>query len=610
VSRFLPKRLVHVGEDDEDIRLAAAEDVPSEHAYITLSHCWGDVAAHEAYSLTEARREEYSQKIALAVLPQTFLHACQVTRALGQRYIWIDSLCIIQDSKEDWSEQSAQMWQIYSNSYLNISATASTNPTEGLFRRRPEKAITPCFIYVEQNHPEYPAGEYRLYSESYWTRSVDNAPVNSRAWVLQERLLAPRILHFSQSEIFWECQCLKASEAFPLGMLPLVDCRSPVSIQKDDVDEEDTPSKVPYYSLLKTWNSVVERYSPLQLTFPSDKLVALSALAQQVSLTYPAGGKYLAGLWEVPLIAELLWQSRRPGAARRVKEYRAPSWSWACIDGPVDANFDFSGYELYGDKSVSRPMLKILEASTVTANAGQPYGAVESGELNVAGCMLKVRLEKRCAPPKRERKTAQETKESFTKSMARMIPGYTGEGMQVKSNSVPETDHEALLGIDVQNGILAIDGSSDWWDGNPYGPKLSAGGDVTLDFNPDTEDEMASVAGLDLFVLPVSCVSANNRPYNRESYEIHNMGCLVLAPEESVGGESVRKYRRVGMCNIENNKVPQFLCELGNQEEEEAPSEGAYQDSLPLEDFVPKTWPCKELDFIPCSFRFVEVTIV
>ncbi|GAB1312643.1 hypothetical protein MFIFM68171_02853 [Madurella fahalii] len=602
---FLPKRLVDVGENDESIRLVASGDIqdPDKISYMSLSHCWGDPAAHKPYYLTTARLDEYAREIPASKLPKTFLDACGVTRALSQKYIWIDSLCIIQDSKQDWAEQSAEMWQVYRNSYLNISATASRSPEDGLFRERPKNGLLPCIIHVGKQHPEFPEGNYRLYSESQWTRNVDDAPINSRAWVLQERLLAPRILHFTAREVYWECHCLKASESFPLGMLPRVECKSRVSIDGDTGGAAS--GDVQHYALLKTWNSIVERYSPLNLAFPSDKLVALSALARQVSLAFPAAGKYLAGLWEAPLIAQLLWQSSTPKTASRPGEYRAPSWSWACIDGQVDPNFDFAGYELFGDKSVSRPMLKVLSVST-TVDTSQLYGAVRSGQLKVAGCLLTGRLHERRKRPERAPKTAQEHLAEWKEFMGTVIPGYTGENLQVITNSLPETTNDTHMGVDVANGVIISDESSHWWEGHAYDPKLWVGENCTLDITLDVEGEMTALAGLDLFVLPVSCVSANNRRYNRESNSIHSLGCLILRHQEGSPGT----YRRVGVCGINDDSVPAILCELGNQEEQEIPNQGLSPEVLDLEHFVPATWAYKELDFVPKQFKLVEITIV
>ncbi|KAK3395283.1 heterokaryon incompatibility protein-domain-containing protein [Podospora didyma] len=664
-SRFLPLRLIDVGKwgegendkDDDIIRLIAAQDIDPGHPYLTLSHCWGNVDAHGAYTLTTARVETYHAQIPQDILPKTFLQACHLTRGLQQRYLWIDSLCIIQDSPADWAEQSTQMWQIYSNSFLNISATASRGPGEGLFRqRRDENAPGVCMLNIEENHPALPTGDYRLYSDGLWSRGVDGGPVNGRAWVLQERLLAPRILHFGEREVFWECHQLKAAESFPMGVLPLMDCKSPISIR--DSEEKKTPfisssgAEVPHYALLKAWSAIVESYSALSLSFQSDKLVALSALAEQVSLAYPSGGRYLAGLWEAPLVAQLLWKSLGDGGARTDNDklsYRAPSWSWACIDGSVDPNFDFSGYEPYGSNSVSRPMLKILDVTINSKSKSHTYGAVESGcSLRVAGCLLRARFQKPATRPQREQQTVADRKKGWIDMMARMsIPGYTGEALDIMSNLTlgkenSWVDKETLIGTDVQNGVLFLgddDQDFEWWGptvvfsrrdtGSRSG--FGSGSDITevklpvmFDRRVEEEDEMEP--GRELFVLPVSCVTANDRRYNREGDEISSLGCLLLAVCEKPDGKRL-KYRRVGMCHVSDDQATGFLCELGNQQEEgeedrdgggEETSAAAHRrgglplqdDPLKLEDFIPQAWPSKELEFVPRKFARFDITIV
>jgi hypothetical protein len=598
----VPARLVDVGEKDEEMRLVSADDTTEGSPYMTLSHRWGSVGAHAAHSLTSARLEGYAQSIPHGSLPKTFVEACSLTRALGQRYLWIDSLCIVQDSREDWSEQSAQMWQIYSNSYLNISAAASASPAEGLFRRRDENSLGACVIHVPDEHPELPAGHHRLYSEEHWTRGVEAAPVNSRAWVLQERLLAPRIVHFGQSEVFWECHCLRASETYPQGMLPLVETKDPVPIKR--VVEDDSDGKVPYFSLLKTWDAVVGRYSALNLSFASDKLVALSALAEQISVTYPSSGKYLAGLWEAALLSQLLWVSGRPGTATRAETYRAPSWSWACIDGPITPCFDFSGYEPTGDKSTCRPTMQILGAST-TSRPGEPYGSAVSGELLVAGCLLKVRLQQRTERPRRKQRSAQEQLESFRKTMMGMGQDYAGE-ITLSANMTPG-GRQMFVGVDVQNGVLFTQGDSDWFDADSYAPKACVG-ELKLPVMLDTEDNVAALCDEDLFLLPVSCISKNDKGYDDEGYEILRLGCLLLGLEE-VDGKLTGRYRRVGACSMEDGPVSRLFCELGNQDED-IRHEGDCEEPLLVAEVVPKTWPYKDLDFMPKEFKRVKLIIV
>lgn len=108
------------------------------------------------------------KEIPLQDLPKTFADACSVARSVGAQYIWIDSLCIIQDSKDDWRRSAAMMWEIYTNSYLNISATASYDSTQGLFRKRNPETLSHCAVTIPEGHPQIGSGEYICYDDSEW----------------------------------------------------------------------------------------------------------------------------------------------------------------------------------------------------------------------------------------------------------------------------------------------------------------------------------------------------------------------------------------------------------------------------------------------------------
>jgi hypothetical protein len=194
---FLPSRLIDVGNkafgDPTLLITADAPEILVGAKYLTLSHCWGSI---EIKTLKEANLEEMKEGIAMSSLPQTFQDAIRVTRELGQRYIWIDSLCIIQDSKEDWFQESSRMGDIYSNSYCTISATGAEDGSMGLFL----------------DHKSPPASDMEA---KMWEREVDSAPLNQRAWVFQERFLSHRNLMFGRGCLFWECDDNRASESFP-----------------------------------------------------------------------------------------------------------------------------------------------------------------------------------------------------------------------------------------------------------------------------------------------------------------------------------------------------------------------------------------------------------
>jgi hypothetical protein len=163
----------------------------------------------EFINLTKDTITRFEDGIQIDEFPKTFQHAMDFACRLGVRYIWIDSLCILQDSQKDWLYQSAQMDQVYNNSLCNISATAASNSSKGLYMDRDSKqhwvgevALNTKGIPGQPPPPAEPkpkdkiVPKYTIMNLEFWETTVDQAPVNRRAWVLQERLIAPRVLHF------------------------------------------------------------------------------------------------------------------------------------------------------------------------------------------------------------------------------------------------------------------------------------------------------------------------------------------------------------------------------------------------------------------------------
>ena len=198
-------RLIDVGkvQDLPTVRLCPTQDISQDAPYITLSHCWGGA---EIPTLKQSTHSQYHEAISLADLPQTFKDAIQLTRRLGIQYLWIDSLGILQDSDEDWLGHAGLMNQIYQGSFCNIAATSSPSPFGGLFVERDPTLLTPFRVLVKGALSENKDGFYDVggdFSQD-WTSQVTMSPLGRRAWVVQERLLAPRVVHFAKSKLFWE----------------------------------------------------------------------------------------------------------------------------------------------------------------------------------------------------------------------------------------------------------------------------------------------------------------------------------------------------------------------------------------------------------------------
>lgn len=196
-----PPRLIIVGESTRLDR------------YATLSHCWG---SHMPLRLLSSTTATLQTEIPFSDLSRTFQDAIITTRRLGIHYLWIDSLCIIQDCPQ---EQSATMARVYSNSHCNITAAHAKDGTYGCFTHRNPTSVK--FLKLELKWGLNP-GSYLAIQSGYWQDIVSRAPLNMRAWVFQERMLAPRNLYFSATEVFFECLEGSASEQFPARLPPQI----------------------------------------------------------------------------------------------------------------------------------------------------------------------------------------------------------------------------------------------------------------------------------------------------------------------------------------------------------------------------------------------------
>ncbi len=213
----IPARLVEISGSDANpiIRIVETASRPREGEYTTLSHCWG---AADFLTLRESCIDNMKEGIVWSSLPKIFQDAVTVTMWFGIKYLWIDSLCIIQDSHEDWERESKNMKHIYKNSFLTIAATMAVDATRGLFVDR-----NPDVVRISKVHAQWSRelkGDHLFENQALWNDDILESPLLKRAWVCQERLLSPRVLHFGRSQMFWECQDLDACETFPENLPP------------------------------------------------------------------------------------------------------------------------------------------------------------------------------------------------------------------------------------------------------------------------------------------------------------------------------------------------------------------------------------------------------
>ena len=384
--RYLPKRLIDIRrQPNSEWRLILdTQFLPKNTIYMTLSHRWG---VREFLNLTTETMSLLASGMPLIVLPQTFQDAIYVVRKLGCDYLWIDSLCILQGSDEqalrDWQAQSGAMRHVYTNSMCNIAATRASDCSGGLFSSRIPTDVHPAILNISDVMDGRPV-EYIIHDTEFWREYIERSPLIERAWVLQERLLAPRTIHFAEKQLFFECNETNACESFPGGMPEVLFGVRRASLKVGSVFTGDALPDGNNHAGMDEhlfWDGVVSAYGGYDLTKPDDKLIALSGIASMLQAI--TKDKYYAGLWESLFCTQLLWSilgCRRSNfePSERPSKYRAPSWSWASVDGRLH------WAQITLDRPpVSASLLEVLSVETF------PVTNETTGQLSGGFCLLR-----------------------------------------------------------------------------------------------------------------------------------------------------------------------------------------------------------------------------
>lgn len=361
---FRPTRLLQIDcfNTSKDVRLVESGSDGAAVPYVALSHCWGPPSKRPIIT-TRENISSHRNRIPFEALSRTFRDAVTITRELGQSYLWIDSLCIVQDDGDDWAREAALMAEVYRESFCTVAAHSARDGDDGCRINASNETVEPV-RYVDLD-----VGEYRIRlfdacsAKQFWALEWDtvygeipynyvpfgSSALGTRAWALQERELSVRTIHFSRSTLLWECLQMKGSTEIPHDVFDPFNRRKPGALQP--------PSLETRAAAQNRWYRLVENYSARSLTVESDKLPAMAGLAMSFRSETLKNGTYLAGLWREHLPGALLWEvrtefqtggsvgrsarrsaSKRRSAAskpRRPSHYRAPSWSWAGLDGEI-----------------------------------------------------------------------------------------------------------------------------------------------------------------------------------------------------------------------------------------------------------------------------------
>ncbi|OAG06763.1 HET-domain-containing protein [Paraphaeosphaeria sporulosa] len=320
---FLPTRVLEIGNDSKTVRLyCGARGQTRPGKYFALSHRWGlSPNLEEYYRTCRNNVDQHQRGMNVADFPKTFRDAIEITRALGVPYLWIDSLCIIQDDQEDWETESRLMEQVYSNAYATIAASCATGTYDGFLKPRPsrdclkiKRGITSA-IYVCDAIDDF-------------TRDVENGQLNRRGWVLQERALSRRTIYFADRQTYWEC-----SQGVRCETLTKMNNKKASFL--GDASFPDSFKSYVKGTKIELFQSLYEKYSTLDLSYPADRPVAIKSLERRMIRTLNTEGGH--GVFDIYLHRCLLWQ-RAGSSLHRIDALRngdTPSWSWMGYEGSM-----------------------------------------------------------------------------------------------------------------------------------------------------------------------------------------------------------------------------------------------------------------------------------
>lgn len=384
--KILPTRVIDVGSSTANPRLCLKGSVPGR--WTALSYTWGGASS---FILNQKSLTRLENGLPLEEFPATIRDAIIATRALGIEYLWVDSLCIFQDSPEDWSHEAPKMDDVYNHAEVVIAATVSLNVNSGLFKIRSQ--IHSCHLpWKTPQEPDDDCTQQYVGVQPYFDYFRDHLDIENyqwatRGWTMQEDLLASRLLSYTRGQIGWECPSALITESGgdDRSTRNRPSARQGASsrfkriathVLAGDVSKSKLEDTTNLYSI---WYGLLHYYSRRNLTVASDRLAALAGFASRMQIVLR--DEYCAGLWKGDLIRGLLWNHGRHHGAGYPSvddkgglrgENIGPSWSWASLEGELD--------------SWPHEVVSVAEVIDIHADAldGNNFSRVNGGRLVIA----------------------------------------------------------------------------------------------------------------------------------------------------------------------------------------------------------------------------------
>ncbi|OCL14348.1 HET-domain-containing protein, partial [Glonium stellatum] len=295
----LPMRVIDVGLANGSQVPRLLETQGRKGKYAALSYCWGPPDRHPLRTMRD-NLDAHLKCLKLESLIKTHQHAVAVTRAIGIKYLWIDSLCIVQDDPMDWERESAVMGFIYERAHLTIAASAIQDSGEGLFVKRSQPRPTVNLPYINSSGQQeglFAVSGFRVDNGLF--PQVQLSALSKRAWATQEWILSRRMIHYMESSMIWTCQ---------------------------EIQQTETGMPAPVFAMDEDWDGVIRMYTRRGITYPGDRLFALQGISNEMQKRRK--DKYVYGMWTGDFPQQLYWM-RADKLEKNTALPHVPSWSWA-----------------------------------------------------------------------------------------------------------------------------------------------------------------------------------------------------------------------------------------------------------------------------------------
>ncbi|GKU03647.1 tol protein [Fusarium langsethiae] len=407
----VPTRLIDVHDHDSQTwSLMETKNHQSYSKYIAVSHRWTE----DTPRLLKDNYTSFQTGQHDKVVPRNYEDVFVLCRRLNIRYVWIDSLCIFQDSADDFLEEAATMTEVYANAFCTFSICWEC--PRGFLRPRETRAI-PRNGPLTEDSLKWSDRYVFVQDRRELHLAIGQAPVNRRGWVLQEQLLSPRVLYLGNDQFYWECDEGLLCETEP-------DCFHP---QYNDYKRRSV--LVDESRKLQAWHSFVDQFMRLGLSFERDRLLAISGIARflfslrdkrlpdgsrpdsslRIERKFGQTVEYFAGLQRAHWITDLLWYPdlggrttwqpkdtyyQRPGpeSFKRRPDDIVPSWSWAACPGPIQWTLSSrDGIPIEEFPKHDGGPLACLRKSHFEPLGNDVYGLPKSASLDISCLLIQAR---------------------------------------------------------------------------------------------------------------------------------------------------------------------------------------------------------------------------